>query len=187
MHFLLHVGYDNIIPISHILTKLIRISTMANDEYQNDSEIKNTSYKGRINHIDQIVGKKLTERRRILGLSQQDLASVSGVTIQQIQKYEKTTNRITSGKLYQFAKLLGVPVTYFFDNIDETENNYNIHNKLDNFAEDQKPFDANGHDLSDKEVFALIRSYSSIKSEKIRKKYIELAKLFSSMVTDYAP
>ena len=70
--------------------------------------------KSKVNEIDKFVGQRLTLRRRILGFSQQDLEKATRVTIQQIQKYEKSTNRITSGKLYQFAKLLKVPIDYFF-------------------------------------------------------------------------
>lgn len=70
-----------------------------------------------INEIDVIAGDKLKKRRTMLGMSQADIAEAVGVTFQQIQKYEKGTNRISASRLYQFAKLLKVEPNYFFDNV----------------------------------------------------------------------
>lgn len=58
-------------------------------------------------------------RRVMLGMSQTDLAQAIGVTFQQIQKYEKGTNRVSAGRMQQFAKCLDVPVTFFFDGAPE--------------------------------------------------------------------
>jgi len=68
--------------------------------------------------VDRHVGKRLRFRRVELGLSQQDLAERAELTFQQIQKYEKGTNRISASRLYEFAGLLDVPVSYFFDGMD---------------------------------------------------------------------
>ena len=73
---------------------------------------------GRVDDVDRHVGKKLRMRRIMLGLSQQVLGDAVGVSIQQIQKYEKATNRVASRKLYQFAKLLHVQVAYFFEEME---------------------------------------------------------------------
>jgi transcriptional regulator with XRE-family HTH domain len=61
------------------------------------------------------VGKRLRRRRRLLGMTQQDLASQVGVRFQQIQKYECGANRITASRLYELAKAMNVSVQYFFD------------------------------------------------------------------------
>jgi transcriptional regulator with XRE-family HTH domain len=53
-------------------------------------------------------------------LSQTDLAKASGITFQQVQKYEKGTNRVSASRLFEFATLLGVEISYFFDGADET-------------------------------------------------------------------
>ena len=63
------------------------------------------------------VGKRLRRRRRLLGMTQQDLASQVGVRFQQIQKYECGANRITASRLYELAKAMSVSVQYFFDGI----------------------------------------------------------------------
>jgi transcriptional regulator with XRE-family HTH domain len=65
-------------------------------------------------HIDQLVGRKIRERRMLLGLTQQQLADMIGVTYQQAHKYERGINRISAGRLFEIAKILSVPVSYFF-------------------------------------------------------------------------
>ena len=78
--------------------------------------------KGRADNIDRLVSKRLKMRRMMLGLSQHDLGMAVDVSIQQVQKYEKASNRISSGKLFTFAKFLKVPVSYFFEHGDVTSN-----------------------------------------------------------------
>ena len=68
----------------------------------------------RIDNIDRHVSQRLRARRMFLGLSQQSLADEVSVSVQQIQKYERANNRISSGKLYHFANFLNVPIEYFF-------------------------------------------------------------------------
>jgi transcriptional regulator with XRE-family HTH domain len=67
---------------------------------------------------DRYIGARLRERRLSLGLTQQGLAELIGVTYQQAHKYEKGVNRIAGGRLYTMAKALGVEVGYFYDGID---------------------------------------------------------------------
>ena len=69
----------------------------------------------RFHPVDIHVGARLRQRRTIVGLSQTKLSESVGLTFQQIQKYERGTNRISSSRLYEFAKVLAVPVSYFFD------------------------------------------------------------------------
>ena len=65
--------------------------------------------------LDLHVGRRVRWRRRILGLSQSDLARLIGVRFQQIQKYEAATNRLSAARLWQLAGALGVDVQYFFE------------------------------------------------------------------------
>jgi transcriptional regulator with XRE-family HTH domain len=69
----------------------------------------------RINPIDQHVGKRVRMRRLMLSLSQTALADALGITFQQVQKYEKGTNRISASRLQHTARILQVPVTFFFE------------------------------------------------------------------------
>ena len=67
--------------------------------------------------VDAMVGRRLRMRRRLLDLSQQDLANVCGVTFQQIQKYEAAKCRIPVATLWRLAYALEVEVSYFFDGL----------------------------------------------------------------------
>lgn len=68
--------------------------------------------------IDLHLGKRLRARRRLLGLTQQQLAVVVGVRFQQIQKYECGANRISASRMWSLAEVLGVSVGYFYDGLE---------------------------------------------------------------------
>jgi transcriptional regulator with XRE-family HTH domain len=74
---------------------------------------------GRTQDIDRHVGARIRERRIMLGLTQQQLADLIGVTYQQAHKYERGINRVSAGRLFEVAQVLGVPVSYFFDGLDQ--------------------------------------------------------------------
>jgi len=70
--------------------------------------------------IDVEVGSKIKAQRRLSGMSQDTLAAALGVTFQQIQKYEKGTNRVSSSRLAVIARTFGVPPSYFFPGASDT-------------------------------------------------------------------
>jgi transcriptional regulator with XRE-family HTH domain len=72
--------------------------------------------------VDKIIGGSVRSRRMALGMSQTALGKKLGVTLQQIQKYEKATNRISGATLYRCAEVLEVPVNYFFQHLPKTGN-----------------------------------------------------------------
>jgi transcriptional regulator with XRE-family HTH domain len=74
----------------------------------------------RAQDIDRFVGTRMRERRIMLGLTQQQMAELIGVTYQQAHKYEKGINRIAAGRLSSVARALGVEIGYFFDGMAET-------------------------------------------------------------------
>ncbi len=76
--------------------------------------MKSTSPKAP-NPTDKHVGMRIRMRRMMLGMSQTNLADAVGLTFQQIQKYEKGTNRVGASRLQQFAKILSVPISFFFE------------------------------------------------------------------------
>ena len=73
----------------------------------------------RTQDIDRHVGARIRERRIMLGLTQQQLADLIGVTYQQAHKYERGINRVSAGRLFEVAQVLGVPVSYFFDGLEQ--------------------------------------------------------------------
>lgn len=69
--------------------------------------------------LDRHVGRRVRLRRTLLGLTQQELGEQIGVTFQQIQKYERGTNRISASRLWEIARVLKVPVAFFFEDYQE--------------------------------------------------------------------
>lgn len=132
----------------------------------------------KVDPIDIYVGKRLKSRRLMLGLSQNDLGEAVNVSIQQIQKYERATNRISSSKLYNLAKFLRVPVSYFFANDLEPI-------KVPGFAEEQAEFEPNDpKNVPEKEIITLARYYSGISDPQMRKKVLDLVKTFTNSITN---
>lgn len=85
--------------------------------------------------IDAHVGQRLKKRRKQLGYSQEYLANKCGITFQQIQKYERGQNRMGSSRLYQICQILEVPITYFFEAMDDDQSD-DIHEiSLEELAE----------------------------------------------------
>jgi transcriptional regulator with XRE-family HTH domain len=82
-------------------------------------ERASATHRPRAQDIDQLVGDRIRSRRIILGLTQQQMADIIGVTYQQTHKYEKGVNRIAAGRLFQIAQALGVEVGYFFEGMAE--------------------------------------------------------------------
>ncbi|HSQ97592.1 MAG TPA: helix-turn-helix transcriptional regulator [Rickettsiales bacterium] len=124
------------------------------------------------NPVDVYVGARLKIRRNELGLSQNKIGELTGVTFQQIQKYEKGSNRIGSSRLYEFAKILKVPVSYFFDQ-------YEVAYGDKGYLSDSKTNFDDKNAVSEKEVIALIKNFSSIKDPELRKSITNLAKTLS--------
>jgi transcriptional regulator with XRE-family HTH domain len=69
------------------------------------------------NYIDVHVGSRIRMRRQLINMSQERLGELLGITFQQVQKYEKGTNRISASRIFYAAKTLGVPVQFFFDGL----------------------------------------------------------------------
>jgi transcriptional regulator with XRE-family HTH domain len=86
------------------------------DELPDQAGVRSTPRAGL---ADRHVGAKIRERRVMLGLSQQQLAAMIGVTYQQAHKYERGLNRISAGRLFDIASVLSVPISWFFEGMSE--------------------------------------------------------------------
>jgi transcriptional regulator with XRE-family HTH domain len=73
------------------------------------------------NYIDVHVGSRIRVRRQLINMSQERLGELLGITFQQVQKYEKGTNRISASRLFYTAKTLGVPIQFFFEGLPGQE------------------------------------------------------------------
>ncbi len=90
----------------------------------NQSEISKKAKRGRTqegdpNPIDSHVGERIRLRRTLLGLSQEKLAAMLGLTFQQVQKYEKGANRVGASRLYDISQALEVPIGFFYEDMDK--------------------------------------------------------------------
>jgi transcriptional regulator with XRE-family HTH domain len=115
------------------------------------------------NNIDIHLGKRLRRRRRLLGLTQQQLAGTVGVRFQQIQKYECGANRISAARLWQLSEALDVPVGYFYDGLSEQA-------RREGQGESE-----GGEMFARKETLDLIRAYYLL-GERPRRRLLDLAK-----------
>ncbi|MGE3248170.1 MAG: helix-turn-helix domain-containing protein [Beijerinckiaceae bacterium] len=113
-----------------------------------------------LEEVDITVGKNLRSFRKIAKMSLQDLASKSGITYQQIQKYECGTNRISASRLHEFATVLNVKVSDFFRG---TQGNA------------PKPFI---FDDIDKDTAEMLRLFRSISDEKVKKGLLKIIKTY---------
>jgi transcriptional regulator with XRE-family HTH domain len=126
--------------------------------------------------VDIHVGQRMRQRRTLLGMSQTAVATAVGLTFQQIQKYERGSNRISSSRLYEFAKVLDVPVSFFFD---EMPSNALTGRPMSGrgrkgFGEAATPFDQGKDPLIKRETLELVRAYYKIRDSRVRKRIFEM-------------
>jgi transcriptional regulator with XRE-family HTH domain len=142
-------------------------------------EPKKKKTKGAPDDVDIHVGSRLRVRRTLLGMSQDALADSVGITFQQIQKYERGANRISASRLFQFSKILEVPISFFYEQlgIGGVAANSRALGLSDN---QQEEFAASGQDdvMARKETLDLIRAYYSVENEDARK---DITKFIKSM------
>ncbi len=138
---------------------------------------KKTNARGGPPHpMDIHAGSKLRARRLLLGMSQEALGNKVGVTFQQVQKYERGTNRLSVSRVYEMSKALEVPVDYFFDGFSE-----NAKHAQPGFSDnDQDGFEAENASEADlmsrRETIKLVRAYYAIKDESLRKQVLSMAR-----------
>ena len=126
--------------------------------------------------IDGHVGARVRLRRTLMGLSQTKLAETLGVTFQQVQKYERGMNRIGASRLFDLARALDVPISFFFDDWANTPENKggapNSH--LAGFTKVQDSSDEDV--LNRRETLELVRAYYRITEPAVRRRVFDLIK-----------
>jgi transcriptional regulator with XRE-family HTH domain len=115
----------------------------------------------RTQDIDCHVGARIRERRIMLGLTQQQIADMIGVTYQQAHKYERGINRISAGRLFEIARVLSVPISYLFDGLDDAE-------------------EANPHSPRERMCLELARNFSHIANERHQEALSQLARALAT-------
>lgn len=129
------------------------------------------------NPIDKHVGSRVRMRRMMIGMSQEKLGESLGITFQQIQKYEKGTNRIGASRLQNISSVLGVAVSFFFDGAPSSTN-------AEGFAEGSSPAYVADF-LATSEGLALTRAFTRIQNSKVRRRIVDLVEALAD--TDETP
>src|SRR5476649_1240212 len=121
--------------------------------------------KKQANPIDAQVGNRVRIRRMLIGMSQEKLGDLLGLTFQQVQKYEKGVNRVGAGRLYEISRILSVPIEFFYEGAGA---------QAGEFAETQSApvmeFVSSGEGLQ------LSLAFMKIKDSKVRKRMLDLVK-----------
>jgi transcriptional regulator with XRE-family HTH domain len=133
------------------------------------SKVKDPKHAPRAaNPVDVHVGTRVRLRRQVLKMSQEKLGDKLGVTFQQVQKYERGSNRIGASRLWKISEVMDVPVNFFFDGLSESY-------ARGEFAEDdQMPIVYEFINSTD--GVSLAKAVSQIKSKAVRRQLLELAR-----------
>jgi transcriptional regulator with XRE-family HTH domain len=123
------------------------------------------------NPIDIHVGSRIRLRRNMLGLSQEKLGEAIGLTFQQVQKYERGANRVGASRLHELSRVLDVPVSFFFDDMDPVRAPAIPGGFAESAAE---AFDSDP--LRKRETVELISAYYEINDPALRRRFFDLAK-----------
>jgi transcriptional regulator with XRE-family HTH domain len=140
---------------------------------------------GRASPIDVHVGARIRMRRTLLGMSQERLGDALGLTFQQVQKYERGVNRVSASRLFDLARVLEVPIGYFYDDLPESAAADSPARRAGvpgptipfGFAEQQEPFGGPAEDsMTKRETLDLVRAYYRINDQGVRKRVLDLIK-----------
>ncbi|MCB9948727.1 MAG: helix-turn-helix transcriptional regulator [Rhodospirillaceae bacterium] len=112
--------------------------------------------------VDVHVGQRLRMRRTLLGMSQEMLAERLGISFQQLQKYEKGSNRLSASRLFELSRILDVPVSFFFEELP---------------AEGAPTEESEPDPLMKRESLELVRAYYDIPDPQIRQRLVDLIRL----------
>ena len=123
--------------------------------------------KKQANPIDAQVGNRVRLRRMLIGMSQERLGELLGLTFQQVQKYEKGVNRIGAGRLFEVARILGVPIDYFYEGAMAQSSGSATENES---SPPVMEFVSSGEGLQ------LSLAFMKIKDPKLRKRVLDLVK-----------
>jgi transcriptional regulator with XRE-family HTH domain len=119
------------------------------------------------NPIDKYVGSRIRMQRLLIGMSQEKLGDALGLTFQQVQKYEKGTNRIGASRLQHISQILKVPVAFFFEGVSGAKQNEDGSSKAP-VADYVSDF------LSSSDGLALTKAFTNIKDSKLRRRVVDL-------------
>ena len=123
--------------------------------------------------VDVYVGQRLRQRRTLMGISQTELGEAVGLSFQQIQKYERGANRVGASRLFEFSRILDVPIEFFFDEMPKAEKVGKGENRNAGMS-DTAQAEIKNNPMARRETLELVRAYYKIPDEDVRKRLYEL-------------
>jgi transcriptional regulator with XRE-family HTH domain len=120
------------------------------------------------NFVDKHVGSRVRMRRMLIGMSQEKLGEALGITFQQVQKYEKGTNRISASRLQQIASVLGVTISFFYEGLPAGETG-------SGFAEESSPVYMLDF-MASQDGLQLMESFMRIRNARVRRSIVDHVK-----------
>lgn len=147
------------------------------DRMESSQAVERAEREHRASPIDVHVGSRVRLRRTLLGMSQEKLGEALGLTFQQIQKYERGVNRIGASRLFDLARVLDVPIGFFFDDMSPELGGpaaARLRSGVAGFAEGQEGFEDDT--LHRRETLELVRAYYRITDPSVRKRVFDLIK-----------
>lgn len=138
------------------------------------------------NPIDIHVGGRVRLRRTILGLSQERLGEMIGLTFQQVQKYERGTNRIGASRLYDLSRVLEVPIQFFYDDMAPDVANQSPRLRA-GLSEQSPPAYVEADPMSKGETLELVRAFYRIKDPAIRQRLFDLCRAMAHATEEREP
>ncbi|WP_413204426.1 helix-turn-helix domain-containing protein [Rhodospirillum sp. A1_3_36] len=130
--------------------------------------------------LDIEVGRRLRLRRKLLGLSQQQLADSVGITFQQVQKYERGVNRLSSSRLWDFATILGVSVSFFFEDLETADVDRTIPRARQDALELGDSLPVSEDPLTRTETLELCYAFWAA-SPRVRKRFLDFLKVTATL------
>ncbi len=132
---------------------------------------------GKLHPIDVHVGARVRARRTLLGMTQTKLGDALGLTFQQVQKYEKGTNRISSSRLFRLTRALDVSIEYFFEDMPaEVEASSPTKGR----GRSEEPVSYEPNPMAKRETLELVRAYYKIEDADVRKQLYEFTKVLGA-------
>src|SRR5579885_1668948 len=130
--------------------------------------------------VDVHVGKQLRVQRIIMGLSQEALAKAVGITFQQVQKYERGINRMSASRLYDFARVLNVPVSYFFEGYEgQAQAASPAYKYKEGGVSEAAAGEFDHEQVLTRETLELMRCYHRIKNPALKRRFVDLLRAVS--------
>lgn len=152
------------------------MSRQASTAIKKEGRAPSAARTGLPNPVDIHVGARMRARRLLLGLSQEKLGELIGLSFQQVQKYEHGTNRLSASRLYDLSTVMGVPIQYFFDDMpsDVSSSSPRLRVGITDLPEPVNTSEADP--MSKAETFDLVRSYYNIEDPAVRRGVLDLCR-----------